>query len=712
MQPILSAPGSFASEHNIKTVFSTEGNLPLKMLKMCNKYTFEKYDFLVPKDFSLPFKCVSPNAKYRNYMLYSLLNEDQRAVVKTILTTVDEIHFAKRKPCTTHVSSAVKNIFVLDAKAGCGKTYTLLILLLLLKNMTFELVFSEPINSLLWSLQFADSVIEFKTHASLIMKLAQLDFSDFNSLPKNFTIEELTYFFKIVCATGKGPRLPFVYIVDEYTMMKPINIALLLSYAKHNKGLIIFAGDCKQLKPIGQCKYYNSHNIDLILPFSTLLTLTRQVRCTDHKYNEKLDRIRELCDNSNRLSIHFYYTLYELFYENFHLPEQYSGNTLHLATRHVDLMKKLHRTLDYLESQNIRYYVSPYASRDVMSEVSRATGGKFPLVLYLIVGYLYTYTYFDTTKKRQNSMMVRLLRFVNAENVLVQCLITQKIIPVTVRRLNATNFTANHYEALVEYFSKIHVGESVELYGFPLIYSNISTLHSIQGKSISSQLTIECNLNRSTPNGVYVAISRIMESSSLGRLFVLPAVEGSLKMTELLNDGFYYIISNSLYERIEDYMESLKKKKQPLPSTSALLSHIMTMSPFKERIHQDDCNAIHNVSYKIRKTAFITVSNKEGGSNITKTSNNNTDDNQNKLMKMIRDISTVNVQTLSTTYNTEKFWSNFSTKSLKKMTQHLTHSFPASVVEEGSIDDNEKITRDSSLSSPVKRPKISFSRRS
>ncbi|AJD20165.1 helicase 2 [Tipula oleracea nudivirus] len=452
----------------------------------------------------------------------------------------------------------------IDAKAGVGKSFF---------EVAFITTYHRPVNIYIFSHVLIAPLkrhpnIKSATIASFKMQI-QLHFKSsfrYNN-PYVTPFDGLIRILAFIGSIKTDKIYSDLMIIDEYTVLEPEMLLIFYFYSlKYNKNLI-FSGDSKQLNSIQTSQFHTQSNLKILNILATeSITLEVVKRSTDVSFNKLVDKLRLLTVGGNTsLTYNIEHDIFIDHEYKFYSQSDYTSTLL--ASRHSTLTKRIKEYIEYMDANQIKYYISPYfvnvkddRNSKIKSFKVESSDDKFCPWLLLVENDLYEYIK-KTDKDIIEKIIVRLDAI--AFMYIGDCPIASK--------LYATNVhTGEKYEILREellesYFitneyliwlnnnalkNSEYTKRTYPVFQFPLKSTKISTYHSIQGSTIS-QNKIEINMDHANMESIYVGFSRVSDYSLINKLYTKQLY--SHMLTKILNyfddDQYYYKIGNTYTDK-------------------------------------------------------------------------------------------------------------------------------------------------------------------
>lgn len=511
----------------------------IDMVKACEAFSFGNYNIEFTNDEVIKimesFKPILDKAENKVYMLLSTLTNEQLDFISKSLYAIKN-----------------KEIVLLDAPAGTGKSFTIIILLMILSSK-LKTTFSVYKHDLLNIVRLNGLNRNYVTISRLIINGFNINiyFDLFKDLNSNLEYS----IFKII-ALGYNMKTNFdVLIVDEYTTLSSPLCFLLVCMSKAKNIPIIFAGDKRQQNSIIKSVLHQKWNASLI-PANYYCNFTIQQRMKNDEFLDLVNQLRTDVKNKEvKASLPYIYKIYLQFEKHFYMDEEFTPNIIYLSTRHVNLSKKLRRFVKKCDFGN-----SPYIgikNQRIEQTYSYMSNWKFAPVLYLKEGYYYIYTYNDAKKNSpaQINREIVVLKHYTPNYIVIE---NDNLGEITISK----KVTLDNYHLSAEYIAQLY-GFFQDEYGFtpssirnwPIQPFFVRTLHAVQGLTLSAKMKIEICLDEVTPNSAYVAFSRIKSQENLGKIH-FSNLE-SFMYSRYRNDGFLYNLKSSDKELLKDNVDKV-----------------------------------------------------------------------------------------------------------------------------------------------------------
>lgn len=432
----------------------------------------------------------------------------------------------EQKVIYDYVMANPTDIITIQAGPGCGKSFVLKTIAYNIKNYSKQVIIFK--HDLLRSFIHCGTML---TVAKFIMMTLNIGYFDYKALDRQISMNITSNEFMLsIIALVKKSELKNVtcaiLFMDEYTIIsKPMLLVMLMVLEHHKVGTII-CGDKNQLQNIHNSTHAILSSHTIAASFSAReFNLHINERCKDIEYNNFVSFFADFSSN-RKLDSYAYAILSAVFMKQLvQLPEY---NTIHLASTHQELANLMHTMVcnkkydtDFYRIDQSRIQDKPHAVlQNTLATVeylasarknnSVPVPGKFLPYLPLVIGARYY-----VCKHSDYSQGV-LIEYRRDEGIIKMLLDNG-----TVKEYSRMNATKVIFEEHTEYLLRsIDTGRNVfgSIYGFPIYPANFMSIHKCQGCTIRGDLDLI--LNKTTFQGLYVALSRVTSPTQIRRITI------------------------------------------------------------------------------------------------------------------------------------------------------------------------------------------------
>ncbi|ATZ81571.1 DNA helicase 2 [Drosophila innubila nudivirus] len=504
--------------------------------KLSSEWQCEKYESLVKLNTNAI--CLQPIAARQGQRFYLGTNETYNVdhhQLEQQTYLVEKLN-AGQRDIYDYIENNANDIIIIQAGPGCGKSFVLKTIAYNQKKYFDTIIYK---NDLLASFRYNT---RRNSVASFMMKCLNLQYYSYLALDKQLASSMDTYEFMLtIISMLRRASLSdvegSVFFLDEYTVMtKPFLVIILILFEYYKIGAII-CGDRNQLQNIHNSKHTILSSYWMAKSFTKReFILTTNERCGDATYNSVIQLFAE--HSSSTILDEYAFAMVSAFFLR-QLMEPVKYDYIHLAATHRELAQSIHMMV----CQN-GYPVSFYeidVSR-VRDKKKLKTMGPTLLPIPETTRYLSKIITGDTN---------------NAPFDVVSMNVIDKFLPYLPLVIGATYFVERHSEhslgTLIEYdekkelvtmqlhstklkktFGKSSMHKDVifqphheflmqnvttgQLHNYPIYPSNFMSVHKCQGCTISGKLNLM--LNKTTYQGLYVALSRVMDPKQIARVTI------------------------------------------------------------------------------------------------------------------------------------------------------------------------------------------------
>ena len=487
---------------------------------------------------------------------YNLLKPNQRCVFDTLHQAISS-SFDENDTINGEFITVQPITVCIDSSPGTGKSFTIGALCITLTTSIVAIVYQRSLVSALKSISGLDKIYTcckfLMTEFKMSFESAKCMFQDEAKLP------EMLYKIYLLIASLK--RQPQVVILDEYTVVSPWCLLLLIIGSKFRKFNLIITGDKDQHNAINKSKYHELNNYVIAKQLcDKFLQLDVQMRIEDDEYNGHILEYKgrmnsELLQKDVACNFDTIYDLFERFYQKFFAPEKLL-NVVYMTQYHRNIKKHQLKMMEYLKGSREIYSCQPFkhgTHRTQLVDILIAEESpKFNNFLLLIVNV--NYLWYTSNNER---VVVKLLA-IDEDNVIVQVLKDGEKVLLHREVLTSSRccMATEHYEWL-----KSHV--KTPIWQFPLRGYQI-TYHSAQGLTLDTEI-LDLDLDVMHANSIYVGLSRVHSSDQIYRLQSAKHLH-NLMLTYCINDEYYYKspVSSLLFKQLlTSILSNVKSHRNP-----------------------------------------------------------------------------------------------------------------------------------------------------
>jgi len=416
-----------------------------------------------------------------------------------------------------HVTANPNDIVLLQGGPGTGKTFTMLTV----ANHFLEK--GKPPNVVVFK---RDAVHDYRfsangyTVAQFMMRILHLNYSDYETLERQLSepmsvehfLNAVVYLTRelTLCPNGDDFRHPLL-ILDLYTVKpKPFLLVIMMTLHRYRIGAVI-CGDKNQLQNIynsmhaGQCSAY-----DIVSTFSTkTFNLSHNLRCSDPMYNDKVNFIGTLSNDSRKLDEWGYALVSAMFYKN--LTKNVEPADMILARNHKSLTRTVVEMVTDKKIPKSDWYIEK-SGKFILPRILM-NFQKFTKFLPLIEGNPYFVNKFS-------ERMLCTLESIDFNNQTEIQTVTVRMLKTNeLRQIERGICSSVMFEHHLAYLlnggdDRLSCNSSCDdLYNFPLYPAFIKTIYMSMGRTIPDRVSLI--LNESTYQCLYVAISRVTSSKNI-----------------------------------------------------------------------------------------------------------------------------------------------------------------------------------------------------
>jgi len=429
-------------------------------------------------------------------------------------------------------------IILMDAAGGTGKSY---LVECLSNSLLWPIVAIVKTRKLSLSFSKTDN-LEVYTTCKYCMSLFGRNFTDtINLFNDIFPPEDmLCHIHNLINGVVEKTIRYKLLIVDEYSLESPVLLLLLCILSKKFKFNLLLLGDQKQQNTIQISKYHKGSNYTLLDAFPDIikLKLKTQMRITDLEYLGKINTIRTIIENADKvngdvlMNYHYKYTIFENFSELF-IKKENILKAIYVTDTHLKSRIRIEALEKYAIAENIPVQRSYYTVLDLETNSSVVLAlpqtYKFTPYILLVVGGIYLY------KNSENGEVIVELREIKDNHIIVQNMITKG--SYVVKKVLWTKY---FHPCVDEQFTWLSNCTSNDIMQYPLKPA-VLTFHSIQGLTFNHEEKLSFDLDAKTLNSIYVALSRISNKKQLEMIHTQEVL--SLLYTMYKNDEFYYKVN-------------------------------------------------------------------------------------------------------------------------------------------------------------------------
>ena len=486
-------------------------------------------------------------------ILYNKLEKQQKLVF-------DKIHQALSSSLSNEQSNTVidPKVLLLDAQPGVGKSYLISILG---HTLNFENVTAMANTNVLANSLNIANVINGITNTKFIMDTFKLSFDEANLIFKKNN-ESQSAILKFIYDYVRNYRIKRanLLILDEYTLCSPLFIAILIVAAKVQRFNLLVTGDKDQLDAIEKLSHHhNKDNYELVSKLcSEKYSLRKQMRIKDLKYLALVLKIkkyitdRPFYNDNIPNNFDFKFLTFELLMSKFFTIDPIL-DSIYVSQFHVNIKNRILKMEEYMRKNGIQYKKVYFEKKieGITSTLFLPDHKKFLPYILLAVGLTYIMVW-PNLKSRKIVMLKSI-----SDNILeVEDVLNKNII--SVKKEPWTKYCYNCSKQQYEWMSKCIPTVATEWSNFPISLYH-TTFHALQGQTISNA-TFSIDIDTTTVNSIYVALSRIKKGNQLKHLYSSDLV--SLMYTKYKSDEYYYKISSIDKDSIKYLLYSIINNKK------------------------------------------------------------------------------------------------------------------------------------------------------
>lgn len=438
---------------------------------------------------------------------------------------------------------------VLDAPPGTGKTFSVISLERELQKLGYRLGFIVYSNDLVSAYQQAHLRIQKQnqspqletcsaTVCALTMSLIGLKFEAYKQLfvDSDTWVSTLYEAYKLAFKSRQLDVSAFknfksaerldVLVVDEYTVVAPVQLLYLYFVCRRDNVVLVMCGDRNQQAAIGASKFITGNNFAIANALCDHShELVTQHRSRDPAYTNFLTALKSNVING-RLNTPMGFIEKLFVFE--HLADRFEKSleltNVFLASYHKDLRARV------LACPHAKMW--PWVTdRETGTSVPFTTRKNFGRVTYLplILGAVYQFS----LDERRNTKLGRLESYTVDEISIRE---TNGALTVLQRVPMMASVNQEVYQVL----RQAHKGLAFSQFNARLMFV---TYHAVQGMTLPPDVQLDLNLDGMSVNAIYVGLSRVVDPSQINAI-VSQDFE-SLKFTHEQNDGWLYKIRGS-----------------------------------------------------------------------------------------------------------------------------------------------------------------------
>lgn len=493
--------------------------------------------------------CVVECTRYKSFtdniksdIAYNLLKPNQKCVFDAIHQSISS-SFNENDPVKGGPSVKKPVAICIDSSPGTGKSFTIGALSISLSVTIVAIVYQRTLVS---SLKSISGINKIFTCCKFLMNEFKVDYHTATSLfADEHKLQEMIYkMYNLIKSLKAQPR---VVILDEYTVVSPWCLLILIICSKHRKFNLIITGDKDQHNAINKSKYHELNNYVIAKQLcDKFLQLDVQMRIEDDTYNDHILEYKErmnseLLQRDVACKFDTLYDLFERFYRKFFVIERLL-NVVYMTQYHRNIKKHQLKILDYLKENDMEYSCQPYKHGVHQSQIVDIfiadESPKFNGFLLLIpnVNYLW-YT------KNNERIVVKLLE-IDEDRLLIEILQTgEKVL------LHREILTTSRSCMSTEQFEWLCSHVTTPIWQFPLRSYQI-TYHSAQGLTLDTEL-LDLDLDVMHANSIYVGLSRVHSSDQIYKLRSVKHIS-NLVLTYSIDDEYYYksVVPSPVYKKL------------------------------------------------------------------------------------------------------------------------------------------------------------------
>lgn len=452
------------------------------------------------------------------------------------LYTIDALN-EKQKLVYNHVVKNPKDIVLLEAAPGTGKSYTLLSIAYNAKLPVNVIIYKHDL------LRPFSNCARLYTVASFFIRTFSLNgLPEFIKFEKQLCKDSLTEieFVSAVCNLIKRAKLPpvdnSIVFIDEYTVVPKILMTVLLTLLKHHGIGAVICGDKDQLQSIRNSRHVgslSSYSIAKIFADASY-SLSKSERCENLRYNTFIQYLKQF-SCKNPLDNFAYALVTAMFYKQLLSDSLYTH--IHLAMHHRELSRTAHLFViksGYGEQRKIpvSFYYKITPSKGIQELLSVSTyvkniktdptnPGKFLPYVPLVIGAPY---YVKTISEHSigilESIQIDQLQLTLRMNATHEFLTVPmgtkhfKVIPDEHRQF----LTARDINVLSGKEDNAIPTEPCRLLNYPIYPANFITFYRCQGCTLTDKLDID--LREANYQAMYVGLSRVRSPQQIIRVTI------------------------------------------------------------------------------------------------------------------------------------------------------------------------------------------------
>ncbi|AYP97894.1 DNA helicase 2 [Mauternbach virus] len=434
-----------------------------------------------------------------------------------------------------YIENNPNDIVIIQAGPGCGKSFVLKTIAYNQKKYFDTIIYK---NDLLASFRYNS---RRNSVASFMMKCLDLKYYSYLALDRQLASSMDAYEFMLTIISmlrrsSLNDVEGSIFFLDEYTVMsKPFLVVILILFEYYKIGAII-CGDRNQLQNIHNSKHTVLSSYWMAKSFSKReFLLTTNERCGDTTYNSVIQLFSEY--SSSSLLDEYAFAMVSAFFLR-QLMEPIKYNCIHLAATHRELAQSAHMMVcqqkyptsfyeidmsrvrnkknsknngqTLCQTQETTRYLSKITTDDANTScdvISTNVIEKFLPYLPLVIGAPYY------VEKHSEYSIGQLIEY-DAEKQTVTLEMESDKLKKTFGKssINKGVVFQPHYEYLMQNEVSGH------LHNFPIYPANFMSVHKCQGCTIGGELNLM--LNKTTYQGLYVALSRVMNPNQITRITV------------------------------------------------------------------------------------------------------------------------------------------------------------------------------------------------
>lgn len=518
---------------------------------------------------------ITINQDVKSKLVYNLLNKDQ----KYAFLKIHEFLSSSLNSETQLIDTPVT--IVLDSPPGTGKSFIIDCL-----GLTLNWGITAIVRNRVLANTFSKvSTISSKTTCKFQMELFNTDFKTTIKMFKDIKNEDdlLKFIYDII-----KNRFTFkddLLIIDEYSMESPIFLAIIFLMSKIYLFNILIIGDKNQHNTIDLSKFHNGTNFNLLYSLDCkTISLNEQLRLVEKKYINFINKIRLLLDNAKsknnvKNNLLFKYLVFEHLKDQFFTKDNITKN-IYLSDTHKKIKNRFNKIEEECIKLNIKYKKSPYLMMNYAPLQLPSDDKYLPHVL-LVENMLYLYS-----KPEERPIFVK-LKSILPDSVMVESLKTNKIFEVKKQMWTKYFHHCGDDQFMwLQSFQENNL-DTFSIFQYPL-RPCLFTYHTIQGLTFGNGESLTLDLDCSSINAFYVALTRVKYKQQIQHIDT-KMIE-SLLYTSYKNDEFVYKVGKLNTEFIGNILKNNIKN-----------------DPYENKFKQiDNVNKLQNITWgKIKKTENI-----------------------------------------------------------------------------------------------------------